>query len=48
MNNDKKDHLYTSSPCLTPSFSFDDESQSIADDVTMTRQLWRDHVNTDF
>ena len=22
-------------------------SQSIADDATMTRQLWHDHVNTD-
>ena len=46
-NDDKNDDLYTSSPCLTRSVSaLLMTSQSIADDVTMTKQLWRDHVNT--
>ena len=46
INDDKNDDLYTSSPCLTRSvFVLLMTSQSIADDVTMTRQLWRDHVN---
>ena len=36
----------TSSPCLTHSvFVLLMTSQSIADDVRMTRQLWRNHVN---
>ena len=43
-NND----LYTSSTCLTRSvFILLVTSQSIADDVIMTTQLWRDHVNND-
>ena len=45
---DKNDDFYTSSPCLTRSvFDLLITSQSIADDVTMARQLWRDHVNND-
>ena len=45
---DKYDDLYASSPCLTRSVYVSlMTSQSIADDVTMTRQLWRDHVNSD-
>ena len=48
INDDKNDNLYTSSPCLARSvFVLLVTSQSIADDVTMTRQLWRDHVNND-
>ena len=46
---EKNDDLYTSSPCLTrSSFVLLMMSQSIADDVTMTRQLWRDHVKMIF
>ena len=48
INYDKNDDLYTSSSCLTRSvFVLLMTSQSIADGVTMTRQLWRDHVNND-
>ena len=48
INDDKNDNLYTSSPCLTSSvFVLLMTSQSIADDVSMTRQLSRDHVNSD-
>ena len=48
VNDYKNDELYTSSPCLTRSvFVLLMTSQSIADDVTMTRQLWCDHVNSD-
>ena len=48
INEDKKDNLYTSSPCLTRLvFVLLMMSQSIADDITMTRQLWCDHVNSD-
>ena len=44
--NDNKNDLYTS--CLTCSVSvLLMMSQSIADDVTMTRQSWHDHVNSD-
>ena len=44
----KNDNLYTSSPSLTRSvFVLLMTSQSIADDVTITRQLWRDRVNND-
>ena len=44
----KNDDLYTSPPCLTHSvFVLLMTSQSIADDVTMTSQLRRDHVNSD-
>ena len=45
---DKNDDLYTSSPCLTRSvFVLLMTSQSIANDVTITRQLWRDHMDND-
>ena len=48
INDYKNDELYTSSPCLTRSvFVLLMTSQSIADDVTMTRQLWCDHVKSD-
>ena len=48
INDDKHDELYTSTPCLTRSvFVLLMTSQSTADDVTMTRQLWCDHVNND-
>ena len=48
MRKDKNNDLYTSSPCLTCSvFILLMTSQSIADDVTMTTQLWRDHVDND-
>ena len=48
MNDDKNDDLYILSPCLTRSvFVLLMTSQAIVDDVTMTRQLWRDHVNND-
>ena len=40
INDNKNDDLYTSSPCLTLRFRS-------ADDVTMTRQLWHDRVNSD-
>ena len=45
---DKNNDLYTSFPCLTRKvLILLMTSQSIVDDVTMTRQLWRDHVNND-
>ena len=48
MNDNKNDDPYTSSPCLIRSiFILLMTSQSIADDITMTRQLWRAHVNSD-
>ena len=48
INDSKNDELYTSSPCLTRSvFVLLMTSQSLADDITMTRQLWCDHVNND-
>ena len=48
INDYKKDKLYTSFPCFTHSvFVLMMTSQSIADDVTMTRQLWCDHMNSD-
>ena len=47
INDDKNDDLYTPSPCLTRSvFVLLMTSQSIAYDVTMTRHLRRDHVNS--
>ena len=47
-NDDKNDDLYTSSPRLTrPVFALLMTSQSNADDVTITKQLWRDHANND-
>ena len=48
VNDDRNDDLYTSSPCLTRSFFvLLMTTQSFADDSIMTRQLWRDHVNSD-
>ena len=48
INDYKIDELYTSSPCLTRlGVVLVMTSQSIADDVTMTRQLWCDHVSSD-
>ena len=48
INDNKSDDLCTSSPCLTRCvFVLFMTSQSIADDVTMTRPLWRDHMNSD-
>ena len=48
INDDKNDDLYASSPCLTHSvFVLLMTSQSIADNFTITRQLWRNHVNND-
>ena len=42
------DNLHTSTPCVTCSiFILMMTSQSIADDVTMTRRSWRDHVDND-
>ena len=47
-NDDKNDDLYTSSLCVTRSVVvLVMTSQSIADNVTMTRQLWCNHVNSD-
>ena len=48
IDDDQNDDLYISSPCLTRSvFVLLMTSQSIADDATITRQFWRDHVNND-
>ena len=48
INDDKNDDIYTSSLCLTHSvFVLLMTSQSIDDGVTITRQLWRAHVNSD-
>ena len=48
INEDKNDDLYTSFPCLTRSvFVLLVTSLSIADDATMTRQLWHDYVDSD-
>ena len=45
INNAKNEDLHTSSPCLTRSLYVTlMTSQSIGDHVTMTRQLWREHV----
>ena len=47
INDDKNDDLYTSSLCLTRSiFILLMTSQSIAEDVTRTKQLWHDHMNS--
>ena len=44
----QNDDLHTSFRCLTRSlYVLLMTSQSITDDATMTRQLWRDHVNSD-
>ena len=46
INDDKNDDFYTSSPCLIRSgLVLLMTSQLIADYITMTRQLWRGHVN---
>ena len=46
INDDENDDLYISSPCITCSvFVLLMTSLQIADDVTMTKQLWRYHVN---
>ena len=48
INDDKNDDLHTSSQRLTRSgYVMLMTSLSIADDVPMTRQLWRDHVKSD-
>ena len=44
----KNDDLHTSSSCLTRSlYVLFMTSQSIGDDVTMFRQVWREHVTSD-
>ena len=48
INDDKNDVLFTSSPCLTRSvFILLMTSWSFADDITMTKQLWCNHVTSD-
>ena len=48
INNDNKDDIYNSSPCLIRwVVVLLMTSRSFADDVTMTRQFWHDHVNSD-
>ena len=48
INDAKNEDLYTSSPCLIRSlYVLLMTSQSIGDDVTITRQLWREHVTND-
>ena len=48
INDDINDDLYTSSLCFTRSvFVVMMISQLIADDVTIKRKLWRNHVNSD-
>ena len=48
INDDTNDDLHTPLPCLTRSlYVLTMTSQSIADDVRMTRQMWRGHVNND-
>ena len=45
---DKNEEHHSSSPCLTRSaYVLLVTSQSVADDVTITRRLWRDHVKSD-
>ena len=47
-NDENNDDLHTSAPCVSRSvYILPMTSQSIAYDVTMSRQLWRDHVNND-
>ena len=47
-DDDKNDDLHTSTPCLTRLvYILPVTSQPIADDVTMIKQLWRNHVNND-
>ena len=46
INDEKIDDLHPSTPCLTHSvYILLMTSQSIADDVTMTKQLWYERVN---
>ena len=48
INDDKNDNLHTPSPWLTCSvYVLLMTSQSSADDVKMTRQLWWDHTKSD-
>ena len=48
INDAKKKDLHSSSPCLTRLlYVLLMTSQSIGDDATMTRQLWRENVTTD-
>ena len=47
INDDKNDDIQTSSPCRASSVSVLLTPESIADDVTITRQLWRDHEKSD-
>ena len=48
INDDKNDDIYTSSLCLTHAiFLLLMMSKSVADDITITRQLWHDHMNSD-
>ena len=48
INFDKNDDLYTLTLCFTHSvYILLMMSQLIADDVTMTRQLWHDHLSSD-
>ena len=48
INDAKNEDLHTSSPCLNHSlYVLLMTSQSIGDDVTMTRQLWCEHVTSD-
>ena len=48
INDAKNEDLHVSSPCLTRSlYVLLMTSQSIGDDITMTRQLWREHVTSD-
>ena len=47
-NDDKNNNLHALTLCLTRwVYVLLMMSQSIVDDVTITRQLWRDHVNSD-
>ena len=48
INDDKNDYLHISTPCLTRSvYILQLMLKSIADDITMTRQLWCEHVKRD-
>ena len=48
MDDDKNDNLHTSTSCVTSSvYVLVMTSQSIADNIMMTRQLWRNHVKSD-
>ena len=47
LNDDKNNDLYTTSPCLTRLVFVLLTSQSIADGITMIRQLWHNHMNDD-